>query len=198
MDSRLSKSPLFFFLVGYANLKDFSYLFGAKFIGRKFYRWRHDNWPIGKWAIFHAAPDTAYVNHFFPRKFIVWFKSIQAKQADLETSALARSQRDLVHWSSLRSLLGTHERSTCSKSMWIPVLPPTYSLLLQSDWYLFTLLQRVTQNLPHLWRSTLEIGAAQLRSVTEIAPKLPFLCANRSRIPGMVFIPAQKLSDITL
>ena len=27
----LSKSPLFFFLVGYAILKDFSYLFGAKF-----------------------------------------------------------------------------------------------------------------------------------------------------------------------
>ena len=30
--------------------------------------------------------------------------------------------------------------------------------------------------------STLEIGAAQLRSVTEIAPKSPFLCVNRSPI----------------
>ena len=39
---RLPKSPLFFFLVGYAILKDFSYLFGAKFTGQKFYRWRHD------------------------------------------------------------------------------------------------------------------------------------------------------------
>ena len=29
-------------------------------------------------------------------------------------------------------------------------------------------------------RSTFEIGAAQLRSVTEIAPKSPFLCVNRS------------------
>ena len=170
MDSRLSKTPLFFFLVGYANLKDFSYLFGAKFTGRKFYRWRHDNWPIGKWAIFHAAPDTAYVNHFFPPEFIIWFKSIQAKQADLDTLSLTRLLYDLMHWSSLRSLLKTHERSTCSKSMWIPVLLPTYSLLLQSDWYLFTLLQWVAQNLSRLWRSTLEIGAAQLRSVTEIAP----------------------------
>ena len=36
----------FFFLVGYAILKELSYLFGAKFTCRKFYRWRHDNWPI--------------------------------------------------------------------------------------------------------------------------------------------------------
>ena len=31
-------------------------------------------------------------------------------------------------------------------------------------------------------RSALEICAAQLRSVTEIAPKSPFLCVNRSPI----------------
>ena len=96
---------LHFFLVGYAILKDFSYLFGAKFTGRKFYRWRHDNWPIGQWVIFHAAPDTAYVNHVFPREFIIWFKSIHAKQVDLETWSLARSLRDPIHWSALRSLL---------------------------------------------------------------------------------------------
>ena len=35
---RLSNGPLFLFLVGYTILKDFSYLFGAKFTGRKFYR----------------------------------------------------------------------------------------------------------------------------------------------------------------
>ena len=35
---------------------------------------------------------------------IIWFKFIQAKQVDLETSSLARSQRDLMHWSSLRSI----------------------------------------------------------------------------------------------
>ena len=31
-----------------------------------------------------------------------------------------------------------------------------------------------------MWLSTLEIDAAQLRSATEIAPKPPFLCVNRS------------------
>ena len=33
---------------------------------------------------------------------------------------------------------------------------------------------------PIVTTSTLEIGAAQLRSVTEIAPKSPFLSVNRS------------------
>ena len=33
-----------------------------------------------------------------------------------ETSSFVRTLRDLMHWSSLRSLLRTHERSTCSKS----------------------------------------------------------------------------------
>ena len=37
-------------------------------------------------------------------------------------------------------------------------------------------------NIYPMWLSTLEIGAAQLRSVTEIAPKSPFLCVNRSSI----------------
>ena len=47
---------------------------------------------------------------------MIWFKSIQAKQVDLETSSLARSLRDRMHWSPLRSLLRTYERLTCSKS----------------------------------------------------------------------------------
>ena len=33
-----------------------------------------------------------------------------------------------------------------------------------------------------MWLSTLEIRAVQLRSVTEIAPKSPFLCVNRSPV----------------
>ena len=53
------------------------YLFGAKFTGLKFYRWRYDNWPIGQWVIFLVVPNTAYVNHFF-------------SQLDLESSSLAR------------------------------------------------------------------------------------------------------------
>ena len=43
-----------------------------------------------------------------------------------------------------------------------------------------TLHQSVAQNLSDIiWRSTFEIGAAQLRSAAEIAPKSPFLCVNR-------------------
>ena len=81
---RLSKSPLLLFFTGWLyHFKDFSYLFGAKFIGRKFYRWRHDNWPIGQWVIFHAAPDTAYVNQFFPSEFIIWFNFIVVSRGDL-------------------------------------------------------------------------------------------------------------------
>ena len=81
---RLSISPLLLFFTGWLyHFKDFSYLFGAKFIGRKFYRWRHDNWPIGQWVIFHAAPDTAYVNQFFPSEFIIWFKFIVVSRGDL-------------------------------------------------------------------------------------------------------------------
>ena len=38
------------------------------------------------------------------------------------------------------------------------------------------------EQLSDMWLSTLEIGAAQLRSVTEIAPKSPLLCVNRSPI----------------
>ena len=36
--------------------------------------------------------------------------------------------------------------------------------------------------LSDMWPSTLEISAAHLRSVTEIAPKSPFLCVNRSPV----------------
>ena len=55
---------IYFFSWLVAILKDFSYLFGAKFTGRKFNRWDHDNWPIGQWVKFHPAPNTPYVNFF--------------------------------------------------------------------------------------------------------------------------------------
>ena len=111
---RRSKSPVLLFLVGYAILKDLFILVWREIHRRKFYRWRHDNWPIGQWVIFHAAPDIAYVNHYFPREFIMWFQSILEKQVDLETSSVARSLRNLMRWCSLHSLLTTYERSTCS------------------------------------------------------------------------------------
>ena len=63
-----------------------------------------------------------------------------------------------------------------------PVLFPTYSPSPLCE-YLFMLRhQSVAPTLSDMWRSTFEIGVAQLRSVTEIAPKLPFLCVNRSPI----------------
>ena len=103
-----------FFLVSFAILKDFLYLFGAKFTGRKFHQWRHDNWSIGEWGIFDASPDTAYVNLFYPREFIIWFKSIQAKQVDLAT---------VPHWS---LLLRNYERLTwvslCMIYAWLTFL----------------------------------------------------------------------------
>ena len=53
-------------------------------------------------------------------------------------------------------------------SQWVPVL------------YLITLNQSASLNLSDMRHSTLDIGAGQLRSVTEIAPKSPFLHVNRS------------------
>ena len=40
----------------------------------------------------------------------------------------------------------------------------------------------VAKNLSDIWRNTLKVGAAEFHSVTEIAPKSPFLCVNRSLI----------------
>ena len=45
----------------------------------------------------------------------------------------------------------------------------------------FTLHQSMAQNLSDMSRY-FEIGEEQFRSVTEIAPKSPFLCVNRSPI----------------
>ena len=42
----------------------------------------------------------------------------------------------------------------------------------------FTLQESVTQNFSDMSRSTFKVGVAQLQSVTEIAPKSPFLCVQ--------------------
>ena len=60
----------------------------------------------------------------------------------MPTSSLARSLRDLMHWSSLRSLLRTYERPTCSKSILTVIsfrLPSCGILLspLSFNWSLF-------------------------------------------------------------
>ena len=64
-------------------------------------------------------------------------------------------------------------------SQWIPVLAPVYSLPVRSQ-YLFTLYLNMAPNLSNMWCSIFEISAVQIRSVTEIALKSPFLCVNRS------------------
>ena len=79
---------------------------------------------IEQWVIFHAAPGTSYVNHFFPRELIIWFKSIQAKQVDLETSSLARSLRE-------RGRLASLEKRGVYLSHVKPLKSPQPSLL---DW----------------------------------------------------------------
>ena len=58
----------------------------------------------------------------------------------------------------------------------LSVLAPIYLLPLWSKY------RSPVQNLSEMWRSTFVIGAAQLRSVTEFAPKSPFLRVNRSPI----------------
>ena len=58
----------------------------------------------------------------------------------------------------------------------LSVLAPIYLLPLWSKY------RSPVQNLSDMWRSTFVIGAAQLRSVTEFAPKSPFLRVNRSPI----------------
>ena len=54
-----------------------------------------------------------------------------------------------------------------------------YSLPLQSK-YLFTLHENETQNPSDMWCSSSKISTVQLRSITEIMPKPPFLCVNKN------------------
>ena len=77
---RLSKMSFIFLLIGCAILK------------KTFHTFLAQNSPVENstgdvmtfgWVesefIFDTTPETAYVNHFFPLEFLVWFKSIHAK-----------------------------------------------------------------------------------------------------------------------
>ena len=66
--------------------------------------------------IFHTAPDTAYVNHFFPRVNLYDSNPFWRNKSTSRLCRSARSLRDLMHGSSSRSLLRTYERTTCRKS----------------------------------------------------------------------------------
>ena len=124
--SGLSKSPLCFFLVDYAILKDFSYLFGAKFTGRVDSRIL----PVTSWQLTNrtvsdiSCPSRHSIcQSFFP----AWiYNMIQIHSGETSRPrdfvALARSLRDLMDWSSLRSHLRTYEMSTCSKPILLPIL----------------------------------------------------------------------------
>ena len=57
-----------------------------------------DIWCHSRHSIFQS---------FSPCEFIIWFKSIQAKQVDLVMRSLFGHQPVWPHWSSLRSLLRT-------------------------------------------------------------------------------------------
>ena len=50
------------------------------------------------------------------------------------------------------------------------------------------------EHLSDMWLSTLEIGAAQLRFVTEIAPKSALLCVNRIPIRCGIPVAAKAIS----
>ena len=71
----------------------------------------------------------------------------------------------------------------------IPLDPPLSCRLVKLSCIVWT-------HLFKMWLSTLEIGAEQLRFVTEIALKSPFLCVNRCPVQ-YDFVPSQKLGSLS-
>ena len=76
---RLSKMSFIFLLIGCAILKKTFHTFLARNLPVENSTGDVDIWLIGEWVMFDATPETAYVNHFFPLEFLIWFNSIQAK-----------------------------------------------------------------------------------------------------------------------
>ena len=78
---------VFFFPGCYAILKGFSYLLGVKFTGLS------NILPVTSWQLTNRTVSdiscrsrhSICQSFFFPHEIIMWFKSIQAKQVDLET-----------------------------------------------------------------------------------------------------------------
>ena len=89
---------------------------------------------------FNAAPDTAYVNHFFPARIynmIQMHSGETSRPPDLIASSVAAPPHALK----LASLtLRTNEKSTCSKSNIAPYLssisvrPNTGSYIMEITW----------------------------------------------------------------
>ena len=80
----------------------------------------------------------------------------------------------LGFWNAARLVLYVKQASTTS-GMWAGCVNKVIhtSTKCYAVWY---------EHLSDMLRTTLEISVTQLRPVTEIAPKSPFLCVNRSPI----------------
>ena len=147
---------LYFFQVGYAILKDFSYLFCAKFTIQKSHRWRHDNWPIREWQIFDASPRISICQSFFSCMNL-YYDSIPFRQ-NKSTSRLTQSLHDLfAHFSSLTfSLLAF-------KNFWEVDLWQSCSWLHQTDTYLTKAAFSKHLNKTEIWQSKLLLPSSHSR-----------------------------------
>ena len=131
MSDRVRANTLFF---SSGWLCHFATLFGAKFTGRKFYRWRHDNYQQDSTVtdISRRSRRSLYVNRFisvssyflpFPRNAMrgpaihVFVVTEYDSNLFRRNKSISRLPHQLGRCAtSLRSLLTTYERSTCSKS----------------------------------------------------------------------------------
>ena len=132
--SRLSKSPLIFF-PGW--LCHFKWLHTRLARNSPVENSTDDVWLLTNRTVSDISRRSRYSispSFFFARELITLFKTIQAKKVDLETSSLARSLRDLLHWSSRPSLLRSYERSTCRKSI-NAAIPTSVCMLLYNFVY---------------------------------------------------------------
>ena len=131
------------------------------------------NLPLCYWSshLFDLrAPSSSDVPVLLLHQPIVW-------------AATARGGRSRSHTPNIVPVR-LAERVWCTRSQFSLLNNNYLSLSLfqssQRSKNVFTL----AQNLSDMWLSTLENGAVLLRSVTEMAPKSPFLCVNRSPIRG--------------
>ena len=70
----------------------------------KFDRWCQNNWPMGQWVIFPAAPDKAYVNHFIPTWiYMIRIHSSKTSQSHCEQNKL-HIFKVTIAWTSLTIL----------------------------------------------------------------------------------------------
>ena len=114
---------------------------------------------------------------FFKSTFTGLYSVLQRINASMVCSRRTSSRRSV----SREGLVPKFQSSLLRVSGFQTSFPPSQSLPLRSEYLMFTLNQID------------RISAAQLRSVTEIAPKSPFLCVNRSPIRLIFVQPVQYL-----